>query len=122
MPNQYSEGVCLLDATVVNPCHQVTIPQPCDFFHAFEFWVKNGRDSVPGWSTGQDFFFWFHGEFWQAGSKNEAIAGLGLSKKEVADHFKGMKQNFKHDPEAYLKELLRVREEKPEPFQSFPSR
>lgn len=71
---------------------------------------------------GQDFFFWFQGKFWQVGSKSAAMAGLGLSKKEVAGHFKGMKQSFKHDPETYLKELLRLREEKPEPFQSFPSR
>lgn len=59
--------------------------------------------------VGADYFFLHEGNFWRASSKNEAMSALGLSKKEVSDHFKGKRLEFKKDPEAYLLELLRLR-------------
>lgn len=72
--------------------------------------------------VGQDYFYWFKGEFWKAGNKNEAIAGLGLSKKEVSSHFRGKGMVFKDNPEAYLGELLLLRSGKMEEFKGFPLR
>jgi hypothetical protein len=72
--------------------------------------------------VGQDYFYWFQGEFWKAGNKNEAMTGLGLSKKEVNNHFRGKRTLFKDNPEAYLRELLLLRSGKAGEFKGFPSR
>ena len=72
--------------------------------------------------VGQDYFYWFQGEFWKAGNKNEAMSGLRLSKKEVTNHFRGKGLVFKDNPEAYLRELLLLGSDKASEFKGFPSR
>jgi hypothetical protein len=73
-------------------------------------------------TEGQDYFFWYQGEFRKVGNKTEAGAFLGLSAKEVKKHFNGKTPVFKKNPEAFLLELLKVRESKGDDFNGFPAR
>ena len=72
--------------------------------------------------VGEDYFFWFEGGFWKAGSKKESMLALGLSGKEVKGYFKGKGLVFKQDPENYLLELLRLKESIAGDFKGFPER
>ncbi len=72
--------------------------------------------------VGQDYFFWFQDRFWKVGNRSEAMAGLGLSKKEVNGYFRGKGMVFRDNPEAYLRELLLLKKGKTEGFKGFPSR
>lgn len=67
----------------------------------------------------QDFFFWFEGDFLKANKKKEAIEGLGLSKKAVAEHLGGKDLYQKNDPQVFLLRLLELRKKQPMPFTGF---
>ena len=72
--------------------------------------------------VGQDYFFWFKGEFWKAGSKKESALAFGLSTKEINSHFNGKGIVFKKDPEGFLLELLQLKESIGGDFKGFPER
>lgn len=67
----------------------------------------------------QDYFFWFEGDFLKVNKKKEAMIGLGISKKAVADQFGGKDLYQKNDPQAFLLGLLELKKKQAMTFTGF---
>lgn len=66
-----------------------------------------------------DYFLYYQDQFRIIRKKKQAIAALGLSKKEVKKHLRGRSLYFRANKEEYLLELVKLREDSSIPFEGF---